>query len=157
MDSQPQITIPQSAPVVPSLEPKSKVWLWIVGGILLLGVGIAGGVFLGKQLYSQNTAQINSYDQCVAVKGSQIEESYPAVCITTGGRRFIQPTSINSVFCGGWNTGGSLVCKCTGKLIRPVCPPKTVCDAIDYRCEGQCGQCCWKGVAGNNQYPKCQD
>lgn len=45
------------APVAPLPEPKSKIWLWIAGGVLLLGVGIVVGVFLGKQLYSKPALQ----------------------------------------------------------------------------------------------------
>ncbi|MDO8488424.1 MAG: hypothetical protein Q7S31_03895 [bacterium] len=44
---------PQPQPVVQPPQSKSKTWKLIMGGILLLGVGIVGGVFLGKQLYSQ--------------------------------------------------------------------------------------------------------
>lgn len=44
-------------PVAQLLEPKSKIWLWVLGGILLLVTGIAGGVFWGKQLYSTPNIQ----------------------------------------------------------------------------------------------------
>jgi len=41
-----------SAPsVAPLPEPKSKLWLWILAGVSLLGVGMVAGVLLGKQLY----------------------------------------------------------------------------------------------------------
>lgn len=52
MDSAPQAPPISTLPVAPLPEPKSKIWLWIVGGVLLLGVGIVFGVLLGKQLYS---------------------------------------------------------------------------------------------------------
>ena len=91
MDPQPPTPPMPIPPVISSLEPKSKVWLWVTGGILLLVAGFVVGIFLGKQLYSQNTAQIDSYDQCVAATGSIVQESYPATCITTSGQRFIQP------------------------------------------------------------------
>ena len=71
--------------------------------------------------------------------------------------RFVDSPSASPVSCGGWNTGGSIECTCTGKLIKPTCPPNTICDAIDYQCEGQCGQCCWRGIGENNQYPTCQN
>ena len=140
-------------------ETSSPRWLlWLIGGILLIGFGIAIGLFSAKFLsQSSSLSQISSYADCLVSKGSIIQESYPATCVTASGQRFTQPISSNSVSCGGWNTGGSVVCKCTGKLIKPACPPTTVCDAIGYRCEGQCEQCCWKGIAENNQYPKCQD
>lgn len=34
---------------------------------------------------------ITSYDECVAAKGSIIQESYPARCITADEQTFIQP------------------------------------------------------------------
>lgn len=71
--------------------------------------------------------------------------------------KLLASPSASAISCGGWNTGGSVECECAGKLIKPACPPNTICDAIDYRCEGQCGQCCWRGVAKNSQYPKCQN
>lgn len=40
-------------PVPPIPDPSvSKLWLWILGGVLLFGAGIGAGVLLGKQLYS---------------------------------------------------------------------------------------------------------
>lgn len=49
------------APVQPAFQPEpitspnppTKIWVWIMGGILLLGVGIVTGILLGKQIYSQ--------------------------------------------------------------------------------------------------------
>ncbi len=38
-------------PVVPLPEPKSKIWVWVLAGVLLLGIGIVTGVLLGQQFY----------------------------------------------------------------------------------------------------------
>jgi len=78
--------IPTISLVAPS--PKTNWLLFLVGGIVILGVGIGIGLFLDKQFYSSNTAQINSYDQCVAAKGSYLQESNPATCVTSSGLRF---------------------------------------------------------------------
>ncbi len=48
---------PQPQSVTPPETPKSKLWLWVVGGILLLGVGTVTGIYLGKQLYSKPALQ----------------------------------------------------------------------------------------------------
>lgn len=53
--SQPAVQ-PQS--VFPPQPPKSKNWLWILGGVLLLGVGIVIGELFGKQLYSTHQSQL---------------------------------------------------------------------------------------------------
>lgn len=169
MDQLPTNTpIPQVSPLVPTSKPKNHILLWIITGLIMLGIGITVGLFLGNS--SKRT--ISSYEKCIQTKDSIVQESYPATCITASGQRFIQSLtdeekqnllppdlvreSTDSVSCGGWNTGGSIECTCTGKLIKPTCPPDAICDGADYQCEGQCGQCCWRGIAENNQYPKCQ-
>jgi len=70
---------------------KSNLWVWIGVCVVMLGVGIGIGLFLGKQIYSQNTVQIDSYDQCVVAKGSYVQESNPATCVTSNGLRFKGP------------------------------------------------------------------
>jgi len=60
-----------------------------------------------------------------------------------------------SVSCGGWDTSGEVVCKCLGKLTKPSCPSDTLCDGGTYYCEGQCTDCCYKGIAENHPLPKC--
>lgn len=77
-------------PAVPLPEPKNKIWLWILGGVLLLGTGIVAGVLFGKQLYFIKTAQVDSYDQCVSAKGSRVLQTYPTICVAASGQRFIQ-------------------------------------------------------------------
>ncbi len=57
MDPVPPAPSVFTSSVVPLPEPKSKIWLWAGGGILLLGVGIVTGVLLGKQLYSRPAPQ----------------------------------------------------------------------------------------------------
>ncbi len=44
---------PQPEPVTAQQTPKPKLWLWVIGGILLLAAGTAGGMVLGKQIYSK--------------------------------------------------------------------------------------------------------
>lgn len=72
VSTQPTSPLSSITPVDPE-KPVSKIWLWIVGGILLLGVGIVGGVVLGKQLYSVSQPQPISQPN-----PSPIVESTPA-------------------------------------------------------------------------------
>lgn len=166
---------PSISPLVPTSKTNNHVFISIIIGVIILGIGITVGLFLGKTFKNPFAPKptIASYKECLQAKGSIVTESYPGICITTSGQRFIQPLtdeekqnllppdqareSTDTVSCGGWNTGGSVECTCTGTLIKPTCPPNTICDAIDYQCEGQCGQCCWRGIAENNQYPRCQN
>lgn len=71
----------------------------------------------------------------------------------------IQPlTEEEQVFCGGWDSGGEIICDCSGKLIKPDCPAGVICDSGNYFCQGQCGNCCWRGGGGTQYggpYPVC--
>ncbi|MBI2310083.1 hypothetical protein HYU89_04275 [Candidatus Collierbacteria bacterium] len=77
--------------VPPPAETSGPRWLlWLIAGLVLLALGIAIGIFLPK-LFSGPT--ISNYENCLAAKGSRVQESYPATCVTASGRRFIQPVS----------------------------------------------------------------
>ncbi len=53
--------------------------------------------FVAYQKYTEYSSlkSINSYDSCITAKGSIIQESYPATCITRLGSRFVQPKNIS--------------------------------------------------------------
>lgn len=53
----PAQTAPQPQPITLPETPKSKIWLWVLGGILLLAAGTTGGIFLGRQIYSKPASQ----------------------------------------------------------------------------------------------------
>ena len=61
--------------------------LFLISIFVLLGL-------VAYQKYSEYSAlkSIDSYESCVASKGSIIQESYPATCVTRLGSRFTQPT-----------------------------------------------------------------
>lgn len=42
---------PQVSTVIPDSKPKNHIFVWIVVGVIILGIGITGGLFLSKQLY----------------------------------------------------------------------------------------------------------
>lgn len=85
-DSTPPIVSQQSSTVQPS-QSKNNIWLWIVAGVSLLGAGVVAGV-LGYNYF--NTPNVTDYDECVKAKGSVIQKSYPATCVTKNGQRFVQ-------------------------------------------------------------------
>lgn len=45
--------------------------------------------------------------------------------------------------CGGWNAWeGETLCKCSGALVKPGCPPGALCDGGTYYCLfGKCEEC----------------
>lgn len=50
------------------------------------------------------------------------------------------------VSCGGWHTGGTVICSCDGKYEKTPCPIGAVCDGATYFCYGNCGKCkCYNG------------
>ena len=66
-----------------------KLKIFIVSIIVLL-------TLVAYKTYTETKTlkSINSYESCVAAKGSEIQTSYPATCITRLGSQFAQP--INS-------------------------------------------------------------
>ena len=80
--------------ILPSQNPKQSFMVWIITGIVILTIVVAVGLFSAKFLNrSSSPSQISSYPDCLAAKGSIVQESYPATCVTASGRRFIQPIS----------------------------------------------------------------
>jgi len=87
---------PLQPAVPPSVKTQNHRWfLWLLGGLFVLALGIAVGLFSAKFLSGQfpNQPVINSYADCLVAKGSIVQESYPATCVTATGRRFTQPIS----------------------------------------------------------------
>jgi len=90
-------------PPVPSISPQPAVlspagssnrrWLlWSAIGLVFLIIAVA--LFSAKFLnQSSSPSQISSYPDCLAAKGSIVQESYPATCVTATGQRFIQPVT----------------------------------------------------------------
>lgn len=126
----------------------------IIGGVVLLGLGVLVGVMLGGSFFVSKTLRFpTSYEECIKAKDSIVTESYPAACVAKdGGQRFVQQLTEGEQVCGGWDSGGEIVCECSGKLIKPGCPSGVVCDSGSYLCQGQCGSCCWRGAGDDVQY-----
>lgn len=97
MDPMPNISesdIPQVNVSPPVPVKHSNPLLKILIGLVLLGVGVGIGLFLGnnKNNISLSPKQtISTYDDCLDAKGSTVQESYPATCVTSDGTRFTQP------------------------------------------------------------------
>lgn len=72
---------------------RSNFLVWIAIAVVTLTIGIGIGLALGKYSTpaSPTSSQISSYEDCVNAKGSIVQESYPATCVTADEKRFIQP------------------------------------------------------------------
>lgn len=61
--------------------------------------------------------------------------------------RKLSKTKTAGVSCGGWDTFGKVVCECTGRLEKHVCPLGAMCDSGKDTCFGSCGECkCYQGT-----------
>lgn len=58
--------------------------------VFLAILGVAGVIWLAWVRPAQREQQVNSYEQCRAA-GYRIQESYPEVCFTPSGKRFVHP------------------------------------------------------------------
>ncbi len=113
--SQPQ-TVQSIEPVTPLKPPKKKLLKWIIAAVIIILLGVA--IFYFQQ--SLAIKQISGYEDCIQAKGSLIQESYPAVCVTKDGRRFTQnlipptpsPAAENEVL--GFQT--TACCSCPTKV-----------------------------------------
>lgn len=61
---------------------------WLV--LLLSVLGVAGVVWLAWIRPIQQESNIDSFEKCVSA-GNPIQESYPEVCLTRDGKRFVNP------------------------------------------------------------------
>ncbi|MEP7166809.1 MAG: hypothetical protein ABI758_02410 [Candidatus Woesebacteria bacterium] len=68
------------------LSPKLTL-LFAIAIMLFAFIGI---VFI-QVVKRQTNSTVTTYDSCVKAKGSTILESYPSVCVSVSGKRFIQP------------------------------------------------------------------
>ncbi len=68
--------------------------------IFIFGILIGTGGILGYQEFLSSPS-ISTYEECVKVRGSSIQESFPPTCVTRDGKRFTQPTvddGINPIY-----------------------------------------------------------
>jgi hypothetical protein len=59
----------------------------------LVGLFIMGTIGLFMWMVLRGERQITSYTECLQSKSSKILEMYPQICVTAGGKRFVQPLS----------------------------------------------------------------
>src|SRR3989338_3555137 len=94
-DSSLQSNIPQvnvSSPLSPVKRSNPLVRILIGFVLLCIGGGIGWFLANNKDKISLSSRQTTvSYEDCVKAKGSLIQESYPAICVTPDGVRFTQP------------------------------------------------------------------
>ena len=58
--------------------------------ITLAILGLAAVVWFGWILPAQRANDVNSFGECVSA-GNPVQESYPEVCVTGDGKRFVNP------------------------------------------------------------------
>jgi hypothetical protein len=107
-----QTTKPIHKIKVPDSDPPflMRVVITLLLMTLVFGISIAISLY-GKEV---NTPPPANFNECSVAKGSIIQESYPPVCISKKGQRFIKPltdsetklpepsgTNGNGMFCGG--------------------------------------------------------
>lgn len=101
---QPMAEQPTTSPQPPTQEPPSAQSsegqgkpksnkILIIGVALLLLAVIGAAAYLFFQNQGNLSSQPTTYEECETAKGSVIQESYPATCVTKDGERFIQPIS----------------------------------------------------------------
>ena len=65
---------------------------FLVTLLLMLGLFVLASVITyTARLFSPIT--VNSYKACTGLKSSIIQETYPSVCVTKSGQRFVEPLS----------------------------------------------------------------
>lgn len=57
---------------------------------LIIGIVCGVGGLFAYQEYTR-APQVSSYEECIKIKGSVVQESYPSTCVTKDGKQFIQP------------------------------------------------------------------
>jgi hypothetical protein len=66
---------------------------FVITLLLMIGVFIVAAVITYIATYFTPVKIITTYEDCVNARGSAIQESYPSVCVTSDGKRFVQPLS----------------------------------------------------------------
>ena len=123
----------------------------ILGGLIVMIIIGVGGYYLRN---SSNKSKACTMDAKICPDGSSVGRVLPNCEFAPCPTNMVTPTNTN-VDCGGWDTSGEIVCECSGKIIKPTCPPNSICDGGSYKCEGKCGKCCYKGIAKGAKYPNC--
>lgn len=62
--------------------------------LILLLIGLLFGAYyfvvnMGKKP-AQGDKTISTFEECISSTGSRIQESYPRVCVTSDGKRFVE-------------------------------------------------------------------
>lgn len=58
--------------------------------IVLAVIGIVAMIWFAWLKPSRENSSVNTYKECVAA-GNPVQESYPSVCVTKDGKRFVNP------------------------------------------------------------------
>ena len=69
------------------------LWLRIFTTLFFMSLVFLVAAFITYVSKEQKTSVIASYRECINSKGSTLQKTYPAVCVTKTGQKFIQPLS----------------------------------------------------------------
>ena len=58
----------------------------VITALLLVTTGL-----LAYQVWQKQINQPSTYEECIKIPGSLVQESYPAICVAENGKSFIQP------------------------------------------------------------------
>lgn len=86
--------VSKTSPVKKSDANASALPRAIIVLIAIIIFGSAMMMFLREMTSAMRTPDaslVTTYAECVSARGSRIQESYPAVCVTALGDQFVQP------------------------------------------------------------------
>jgi len=119
---------------------------------------LASWIGVNKKWYDKKFDEnCSSKQMCPMCMPRNTDINYSATCVE---KTCVKTSLVNNkkgTECGGWNILGEFICECSGKLIKPTCPPNAACDGAAYTCEGVCSKCCYKGIVEGVRYPKCTE
>lgn len=142
------------SPPIPATKQAPKLSLRLVYTALTLIFGIllgAGGLF-AYQEYSAAPA-VTSYEECIKARGSVIQESYPATCVTRDKKRFTQPVDpggINPIYTD------PLSCNSNNDCVTGIQPSSGCCvcpKAVNKSAIGTDG---WEVYKSGTDYSSCE-
>jgi len=65
---------------------------FITALVFFVGIGAVACIYYAFKVLPLNS-KINSYEECIKVKGAKLQPTYPEVCVTKDGKRFANETA----------------------------------------------------------------
>ncbi len=71
----------------------------LLSAIIILAIGLA---VLARSM--SDSGKIMTFEDCVNAPDSRLQESYPEVCVSKDGQRFVNPNQQSPCFRSGWES-----------------------------------------------------